>query len=49
MPVPLTPAQLARDLAVTDLSEPADGPHAIHQGTRHQWALAPGPVPSRPH
>jgi phenylalanyl-tRNA synthetase alpha chain len=29
MPAYLTPAQLARDLAVTDLSDPADGPHAI--------------------
>jgi phenylalanyl-tRNA synthetase alpha chain len=25
----LTPAQLARDLAIPDLSDPADGPHAI--------------------
>jgi hypothetical protein len=22
---------------------------AVHQGTRHQWALAPERVPSRPH
>jgi phenylalanyl-tRNA synthetase alpha chain len=29
MPAHLTAAQLARDLAVTDLSDPADGPHAI--------------------
>ena len=31
MPAHLTPAQLAHDLAVTDLSDPADGPHAIQQ------------------
>jgi phenylalanyl-tRNA synthetase alpha chain len=31
MPAHLTPAQLARDLAITDLSDPADGPHAIQQ------------------
>jgi len=29
MPSHLTAAQLARDLAITDLSDPADGPHAI--------------------
>ena len=29
MPSHLTAAQLARDLAMTDLSDPADGPHAI--------------------
>jgi phenylalanyl-tRNA synthetase alpha chain len=29
MPAHLTAAQLARDLAMTDLSDPADGPHAI--------------------
>jgi phenylalanyl-tRNA synthetase alpha chain len=29
MPSHLTAAQLARDLALTDLSDPADGPHAI--------------------
>jgi phenylalanyl-tRNA synthetase alpha chain len=29
MPAHLTAAQLARDLALTDLSDPADGPHAI--------------------
>jgi phenylalanyl-tRNA synthetase alpha chain len=29
MSVPLTPAQLAHDLAIADLSDPADGPHAI--------------------
>ncbi|MDT7800729.1 MAG: phenylalanyl-tRNA synthetase alpha chain [Actinomycetota bacterium] len=29
MPVTLTPAQLARDLAVRDLTDPAAGPHAI--------------------
>jgi phenylalanyl-tRNA synthetase alpha chain len=29
VPAHLTPAQLARDLAATDLSDPADGPHAI--------------------
>lgn len=27
----LTPAQLARDLAIADLSDPSDGPHAIQQ------------------
>jgi phenylalanyl-tRNA synthetase alpha chain len=27
----LTPAQLARDLAIADLSDPDDGPHAIQQ------------------
>jgi len=27
--VPLSPAQLSRDLAIPDLSDPADGPHAI--------------------
>jgi phenylalanyl-tRNA synthetase alpha chain len=31
MPVHLTSAQLARDLALTDLSDPADGPHAIQR------------------
>ncbi len=31
MPVCLTPQQLARDLAVPDLSDPSDGPHAIQQ------------------
>jgi phenylalanyl-tRNA synthetase alpha chain len=29
--VPLSAAQLSRDLAVPDLSDPADGPHAIQQ------------------
>jgi phenylalanyl-tRNA synthetase alpha chain len=29
MPARLTAAQLARDLALTDLSDPSDGPHAI--------------------
>jgi len=29
MPEPLTPAQLARDLAVRDLTDPAAGPHAV--------------------
>ena len=29
MPALLTGAQLARDLAITDLSDPAEGPHAI--------------------
>lgn len=29
MPAHLTAAQLARDLAMTDLTDPADGPHAI--------------------
>jgi phenylalanyl-tRNA synthetase alpha chain len=29
MPVHLTPAQLARDLSLTDLTDPSDGPHAI--------------------
>ncbi|SEF22486.1 phenylalanyl-tRNA synthetase alpha chain [Amycolatopsis pretoriensis] len=29
MPTPLTPAQLTRDLAVRDLTDPAAGPHAI--------------------
>jgi phenylalanyl-tRNA synthetase alpha chain len=28
---PVSPAQLARDLAIPDLSDPADGPHAIQQ------------------
>ena len=27
----LSPAQLARDLAIRDLTDPADGPHAIQQ------------------
>ena len=31
MPVCLTPQQLARDLAIPDLSDPSDGPHAIQQ------------------
>ena len=31
MPSHLTSAQLARDLALADLSDPADGPHAIQQ------------------
>jgi phenylalanyl-tRNA synthetase alpha chain len=31
MPVPITPAQLARDLAIPDLSDPSDGPHAVQQ------------------
>jgi len=31
MPACLTPAQLARDLAIPDLSDPSDGPHAIQQ------------------
>ncbi len=31
MPSHLTSAQLARDLALTDLSDPADGPHALQQ------------------
>jgi hypothetical protein len=31
MPSCLTPARLAHDLAITDLSDPADGPHAIEQ------------------
>jgi phenylalanyl-tRNA synthetase alpha chain len=31
MPAHLTRAQLARDLALADLSDPADGPHAIQQ------------------
>ena len=26
---PLSPAQLSRDLAIPDLADPADGPHAI--------------------
>jgi phenylalanyl-tRNA synthetase alpha chain len=29
MPALLTAAQLARDLALTDLTDPSDGPHAI--------------------
>jgi phenylalanyl-tRNA synthetase alpha chain len=29
MPEPLSPAQLARDLAVRDLTDPAAGPHAV--------------------
>lgn len=29
MPAPLTPAQLARDLTVRDLTDPGSGPHAI--------------------
>jgi phenylalanyl-tRNA synthetase alpha chain len=29
MPTALTAAQLARDLAITDLTDPAEGPHAI--------------------
>ena len=29
MPTPLTPAQLTRDLAVRDLTDPAAGPHAL--------------------
>jgi len=29
MPAPLTPAQLARDLAVRDLTDPGGGPHAV--------------------
>ena len=29
MPTTLTPEQLARDLAVRDLTDPAEGPHAI--------------------
>jgi phenylalanyl-tRNA synthetase alpha chain len=31
MPARLTAAQLARDLAITDLSDPAEGPHAIQR------------------
>jgi phenylalanyl-tRNA synthetase alpha chain len=31
MPVCLTPQQLARDLEIADLSDPADGPHVIQQ------------------
>ena len=31
MPAHLTPAQLARDLSIPDLSDPADGQHAIQQ------------------
>jgi phenylalanyl-tRNA synthetase alpha chain len=31
MPACLTPAQLARDLAIPDLSDPSAGPHAIQQ------------------
>lgn len=31
MPTPLTPAQLAHDLAIADLSDRRDGPHAIQQ------------------
>lgn len=30
-PTPLNPAQLELDLAIPDLSDPADGPHAIQQ------------------
>ncbi len=33
MPTRLTPAQLARDLALPDLTDPADGPHAIQHLT----------------
>jgi phenylalanyl-tRNA synthetase alpha chain len=33
MPASLTDAQLARDLALPDLTDPADGPHAIQQLT----------------
>jgi phenylalanyl-tRNA synthetase alpha chain len=31
MPAVLTAAQLARDLAITDLTDPAEGPHAIQR------------------
>jgi phenylalanyl-tRNA synthetase alpha chain len=31
MPTPVTSAQLAHDLSITDLSDPACGPHAIQQ------------------
>lgn len=44
---PLTPAELARDLAVPDLTDPADGPHALQLLVRRaadtladRWACA---------
>jgi hypothetical protein len=45
----LSPSQLAHDLAIPDLSDPADGPHAIQQLTglaaaslASAWNLEPG-------
>ncbi len=52
---PLSPTQLARDLAIRDLTEPADGPHAIQQlvelavaalaGPQVRWCRGPRVVP----
>ena len=42
MPASLTDAQLARDLAVPDLTDPADGPHAIQQLTEAAAAALAG-------
>ena len=48
-PAKLSPSQLAHDLAIPDLSDPADGPHALQQLTdlaaaslASAWNLDPG-------
>src|SRR5215471_526494 len=42
MPTPLSSAQLARDLALADLSDRRDGPHAIQQLVEHAAAALAG-------
>lgn len=43
MPETLTPAQLTRDLAVRDLTDPASGPHAVQLVVERAVAAATGP------
>jgi phenylalanyl-tRNA synthetase alpha chain len=52
VPPYLTTEQLARDLALRDLSDPAAGPHAIQSlvglavdALVAAWAVRPGPAP----
>ncbi len=48
MPATLTTDQLARDLAIPDLSDPADGPHAMQQLVDLAVTALAGPWPSGP-
>jgi phenylalanyl-tRNA synthetase alpha chain len=48
MPVTLTHDQLAHDLSIPDLSDPADGPHAMQQLVDLAVTALAGPWPSGP-
>jgi phenylalanyl-tRNA synthetase alpha chain len=48
MPATLTPDQLAHDLSIPDLSDPADGPHAMQQLVELAVTALAEPWPSGP-